>query len=239
MKSAQTKSKKTKPAHPKAAFSFRHNVLPPLMGILMFAATLGLLNWQWIEAQVQYYVLPTKTVTVKPVSMLSLDPNAPAELIIPSLGIDVPFITDQPSYDPELVEQALRDGIVHYGTTAMPGQVGNVVALGHSSGALWTAGHYKYAFTLLNKIQDKALVYIDYKGARYIYRVTSTEVVLPNNVGVLQPTKTPQLTMITCTPVGVSSHRLVVHATQISPAPEKATAPTGKAKPVTSVSLPQ
>lgn len=54
MKAVSTQPKKTKVSHPKAVISFRRNVLPPLLGVLMFLATMGLLNGQWITAQVQY-----------------------------------------------------------------------------------------------------------------------------------------------------------------------------------------
>lgn len=215
--------KQPKPTHPKATITFRHNILPPLMGVLMFLGVLGFLNGQWVSAQVQYYLLPLHTKSRGTVPKLSLDPNAPAHLMIPSIGIDVPYVTDETSYDTAKVQLALRKGVVHFGTTALPGQIGNMVVIGHSSEAPWAPGQYKYAFTLLDKVADKSLVYIDYKGTRYIYRVTSHKVVEPTDVSVLdQSTNTPDLTMITCTPVGVSTHRLVLHATQISPAPSQA-----------------
>ena len=240
MKTKSSPAKKpTKAAHPKAIITFRHNVLPPLMGILMFLGILGFLNGQWIAAQVQYYLLPLTSGHSTQVHALSLDPNAPAHLMIPVVGIDVPFITSETSYDTAKVQLALRSGVVHFGTTALPGQLGNVVAIGHSSEALWAPGHYKYAFTLLNKVPDKSLVYIDYNGTRYIYRVIYREVVEPTDVAVLdQNTAKPELTMITCTPVGISTHRLVLHAVQISPAPATATKPAAAA-PVTAAQLPR
>lgn len=223
--------KPSKPTHPKATITFRHNILPPLMGILMFFGVLGLLNGQWVTAQMQYYVMPLHTKNRDVVPQLVLDPNTQPRLIIPSIGIDVPYITDEPSYDEDKVQQALRRGVAHFGTTAMPGQIGNMVVIGHSSEAIWAPGKYKYAFTLLGKVPDNALVYIDYKGERYIYRITSHEVVEPEDVSVLnQSTDKPNITLITCTPVGVSTHRLVLHGTQISPSPAnamRANAPAG------------
>ncbi|HSX30483.1 MAG TPA: sortase [Candidatus Saccharimonadales bacterium] len=219
---ATKKAKAKKAAHPKATTSFRHNILPPIMGVLAFFGVLGALNSQWIMAQAQYYFVPIHSSAA--VSDLSTDPSAAPRLQIPSVGIDVPLVTTETSYDPARVQTALRSGVVHYGTTALPGQIGNAVVIGHSSEAIWSPGHYKYAFTLLGKVPNKALVYIDYKDARYIYRITSREVVDPTDVAVLdQSTSKPVLTLITCTPVGVSTHRLVLHAVQISPAPSQAT----------------
>lgn len=230
-KAAPKSAKAAKPVHPKAKITFRHNFLPPIVGAFAFLGVLGLLNGQWVSAQMQYYIMPLHTKSRGVVQPLNLDPNAQPRIIIPSVGIDVPYITDEPSYDEAKVQLALRNGVVHFGTTAMPGQIGNMVVIGHSSEALWAPGKYKYAFTLLGKVPDSALVYVDYKGERFIYRITSQEVVEPEDVKVLeQSTDTPDITLITCTPIGVSSHRLVLHGTQISPSPknaERAAAPAG------------
>jgi sortase A len=232
--------KPAKPVHPKAKITFRHNILPPLMGVLMFFGVLGLLNGQWVAAQVQYYVMPLHTKSRGVVPQLSLDPNAQPRLIIPSVGIDVPYITDEPSFAEDKVQAALRKGVAHFGTTALPGQIGNMVVIGHSSEAIWAPGKYKYAFTLLNKVTDKALVYIDYKGERYIYRITSHKTVEPEDVSVLdQSTDTPDITLITCTPVGVSTHRLVLHGVQISPSPSKAVRAGAPAGIGSAVALPR
>jgi hypothetical protein len=83
----------------------------------------------------------------------------------------------------------------------------------------WTPGVYKFVFTLLDKLQAGDEIIVDYNGTRYIYRINSTEVVSPDNINVLKPTdpKKHSLELITCTPVGTSKNRLVVHAEQISP----------------------
>jgi len=239
-KPAKKQAKPAKVTHPKATITFRHNFLPPIMGILMFLSVLGFLNGQWVTAQMQYHFTPLHTKSRGTVPPLSLDPKAQPRLIIPSVGIDVPYITTESSYDVDKVQTALRSGVVHFGTTALPGQIGNMVIIGHSSEAIWSPGHYKYAFTLLNKVPEKALVYIDYKGTRYIYRITSSEVVEPEDIGVLdQSTDTPDITLITCTPVGVSSHRLVLHGVQISPALSTATRANVPAGINTATALPR
>jgi LPXTG-site transpeptidase (sortase) family protein len=221
----KTKTKKpVRPVHPKARMTFRHNVLPPVLGILIFLSILGLLNAQWVVAQYDYHF-------TKPVSDISYstapattNPNAPAHIYIPNISVSAPLVTDTRSYDPPTVQLALRRGPVEYGASADPGQVGNVVIIGHSSGVLWEPGNYKFVFTLLNKLVKNDRILIDFKGKRYIYRVDSSTVVPPTDISVLQPTTKPQLTLITCTPVGTSTNRLVVTAHQVSPNPATDTA---------------
>ena len=104
-----------------------------------------------------------------------------------------------------------------------------MVIFGHSSGQVWAPGDYKFIFTLLNKVAVNDAVYVDYNGTRYTYKVTGTEVVNPSDVKVLDQGTGHNLTLITCTPVGTSKSRLIVHAAQISPAPTKDTTSNSRA----------
>jgi sortase A len=124
---------------------------------------------------------------------------------------------------------SLHDGVVHYPNTALPGEQGNIVIFGHSSGQWWAPGHYKFVFTLLDKLTTGDRIILDYKGQRYIYKVTDTKVVLPNDLSVLNKSGNNILTLITCTPVGTSQKRLIVHAQQIVPNPSKSSSSTTSA----------
>lgn len=214
----------------KATFSFRRSVLPPLAGIFVMVAVVLALNWQMLEAQFRYrYTKPQATVTsVKPAAETKVDdtkspqPERGPLLTIPAIGSEAPIVFE-PSFEEWKVQVALRSGVVHYGTTAMPGENGKVVILGHSSGQAWAPGNYKFVFTMLDKLQKGDVIYVDYNGTRYTYKVTGSIVVNPSDVSQIQPTSKPTLTLVTCTPVGTSTNRLIVHAEQISPAPADTT----------------
>lgn len=211
-------SKKVSSVQPKAEFSFRRNILPPMLGILVTIGVLGLINGQWISAQLYYqFAKPVTTETVQ-VSNLQLDPAAAPEISIPAINVKAPVIFE-PSYQETQVQLALRRGVVKFATTADPGQPGNVVIFGHSSGQPWAPGDYKFVFTNLDKLRAGDKIHIDYKGQRYIYQMVSSTVVTPDQVNVLSPTDTSTLTLITCTPVGTSQKRLVIRAEQIVPKP--------------------
>lgn len=206
-----------------------------MLGILIFAGVLGLLNAQWLVAQYHYHFAPRASENTLAASAASVDPKAPPQISIPKINVTAPMVTNEKSYDNGRVQKALERGVVQYGAaSADPGQVGNLVVVGHSSGQPWTPGNYKFVFTLLEKIGLNDRIFIDYKGTRYIYRVTSTKVVPPTDLSVLRPTDEPQLTLITCTPVGTSRDRFIVTARQVSPDPKTATpAKTDVSIPVT------
>ena len=216
----------------KPAATFKRTVLPAIGGILVMVAVFGAFNAQLIEAQVKYRLAQhsvqhtasaaNNTVTTgnTVVSTASPDPQRGPLLTIPAINVEAPIVIE-PSFAEWKVQVALRSGVVHYGTTALPGENGNVVILGHSSGQAWAPGEYKFVFTLLDKLKQGDLVYADYNGTRYTYKITGSSVVSPTDVSQIQPTATPTLSLVTCTPVGTSRNRLIVHAEQISPVPGK------------------
>ncbi|MBI2638190.1 class D sortase [Candidatus Peregrinibacteria bacterium] len=110
------------------------------------------------------------------------------------------------------IQKALKNGVIHYPGTALPGDNGNVVITGHSSYYVWDPGRFKDVFALLHdvKMGDRIVVYFNQK--KYIYEVNKIKVVLPKDVDVLGPSPTEQLTLITCTPIGTNLKRLIVQA---------------------------
>jgi LPXTG-site transpeptidase (sortase) family protein len=232
--------KPAKVVHPKATITFRRNILPPILGVLMTLGVLGLLNGQWLVAQYQYRFVDRPSSINLSTNPATTDPNAPPRIFIPKINVSAPVITDTKTYDQGPVQLALRRGVVQYGTaSASPGQKGNTVLIGHSSGQLWAPGDYKFVFTMLDKLVNDDRILVDYKGTRYIYRVSESKVVPPTDLSVLRASDTPELTLITCTPVGSSKNRLVITARQISPKPETATAMSAdQARPAIGITIP-
>lgn len=143
------------------------------------------------------------------------------EIIIPKINLEIPADFSQTSTDENTIENALESGIVHYPSTVMPGQSGNAAFFGHSSNNIFNPGKYKFAFVLLHELVAGDTFYVTYNGKVYIYKVFSTEIVDPSDVGVLGnvPGHPATATLITCDPPGTSLHRLVVVGDQISPDP--------------------
>ncbi|MDP4038598.1 MAG: sortase [bacterium] len=140
-------------------------------------------------------------------------------IMIPKINVNAPVIYEN-SRDEGTVLLALRNGVVIYGGTALPGQKGNSVIIGHSSNDWWEPGDYKFIFALLDQVTNGDKIQINYDSKKYVYEVIDKKVVEPNNLSVLDPTPSPVLTLITCTPPGTSWKRLIVTAKQIEPTPE-------------------
>jgi len=141
-------------------------------------------------------------------------------IIIPRINQNVPVVSvrndnliDRKWENLEAdIQKALQNGVIHYPGTALPGDNGNVVVTGHSSYYAWDAGRFKDVFSLLHdtKIKDRIVVFFNQR--KFIYEIIEKKVVFPKDVDVLLPSKSEQLTLITCTPIGTNLKRLVVTA---------------------------
>jgi sortase A len=103
----------------------------------------------------------------------------------------------------------LRKAAGHIEGTAFPGDPGNV----------GIAGHRDTFFRPLRRIRPNDLIVIDTLRGRYRYRVLSTTIVRPRDVGVLAPTPRQELTVVTCYPfyyIGSAPYRFIVRAERVA-----------------------
>lgn len=146
----------------------------------------------------------TATVTVKAVAPAPADysQNPPTRLVIPRLGLD----TAVKDVTVKLGSWQVADYAAgHNLGTANPGEVGNMVLAGHRDirGSV---------FLHLPDLQkgDNFTVYSNAGAFRYI--VTEMFEVAPTDISVMNPTSEASATLITCTPLGTSTRRLIVRA---------------------------
>ena len=193
---------------------------------IITALVLVLYNNQLISGQINYYISPGDAV----VSPQIIDPSAnntvgaEPEVIIPKINVQVPTVYGVETRNDDVIQDYLEQGVVHYARTALPGQVGNTVILGHSSNSFWNGGQHKNAFSLLDRLEIGDTYMIHFEGKRYVYEIFNKEVIEPTEFRVVsqETNGLPISTLITCTPPGTSWKRLVIQAEQISPDPLEA-----------------
>ena len=100
--------------------------------------------------------------------------------------------------------ETLKYSVGHFSQTPMPGEKGNFSVAGHRS---YTYGEYFNRLDEL-KIGDKIIVKTT-KG-EFTYNVNEIKIVEPTEVSVLDNTKDSTITLVTCTPIRVATHRLIV-----------------------------
>ncbi len=125
-------------------------------------------------------------------------PRAPTRLVIPSIHVDVPVVAGDDW-------EQLKKGAGHHIGSANPGERGNCFISGHND-------VYGEIFRHLQevKVGDEIIVYAG--DQPYRYRIRATRIVEPDDVSVMYPTSSPVLTLLTCYPYMIDSHRLIVIA---------------------------
>lgn len=201
----------------------KHHVQSLLFGLSMGSLVLLFLLFGFFnERFIAPLITPSKAVSNTPIIV---DPNQTAagpeqKVIIPKINVEIPVVYDEPSIEENAIQTALERGVVHYATTASPGEQGNAVIFGHSSNNILNKGKYKFAFVLLNRLESGDTFMLTKDGKRYVYRVYDKKIVKPTEVSVLNSTSRPaSATLITCDPPGTSLNRLVVVGEQIAPDP--------------------
>ncbi len=190
--------------------------------VVVFILMFGFFNERFIAP----FISPSKSVSSTPII---IDPNAIAttandqRIVIPKINVEIPVVYEETSTEEKAIQTALERGVIHYGSTANPGERGNAVFFGHSSNNILNRGKYKFAFVLLNRLEVNDNFMLTYNSTRYVYRVKEKRIVNPKDFSVLGSGDTPTATLITCDPPGTSLNRLIVIGEQISPSTTTAT----------------
>lgn len=97
----------------------------------------------------------------------------------------------------------------HWPGTALPGEFGNAVIGGHRTSSTHPFRH------LDDLVPGDPVIFTTLKG-RFVYSVTSTEIVSPDNLGVVRQNPGFTATLFACNPVGSTRERIVVHLSLVS-----------------------
>ncbi len=133
-----------------------------------------------------------------PIAIPTPGPQAATRIVIPAINVDAPVVEGDGW-------EELKKGVGHHINSANPGERGNMVLSGHND----VFGEvFRYLENL--DLEDEIIVYAGVQP--YRYRVKAKRIVDPSDVSVMAPTSEPALTLITCYPYLVDTHRLVVIA---------------------------
>lgn len=129
---------------------------------------------------------------------------------IPKIGVSLPVYHGTS-------EEVLQIGVGHLEGTSLPvgGESTHCVLTGHTG--LSTAR----MFTDLTELEEGDIFFLEVMGETLAYKVYGTEVIEPSDLSSLYiETGRDLCTLVTCTPYGVNSHRLLVHAERTEYTPE-------------------
>jgi sortase A len=128
------------------------------------------------------------------------------QIVIPAVGLTAMVLEGDD-------EHTLRLAVGHIPGTAIPGPSGNV----------GLAGHRDTFFRPLRKMNVGDEIRFFTRVGIFKYRVVSLRIVLPDAIDVLDVTKRPTLTLVTCYPfyyIGAAPKRFIVHAEMVPASPK-------------------
>lgn len=182
----------------RARFEY-HPQQPPGARVL-----LGHLGREYLAAH------PAPVAALQPVSSAAAawEGLRPTAISVPRIGVNTRIVTTGFSYGEWEVPR--HTAAFYWPVSAVPGTGGNIVVAGH-------VGYRGVIFNQLPNVRngDEVFLMVGTQSHRYIVQEVLT--LLPSETWVMNPTGSEVLTLITCVPIGVYSHRLIVRAT---PAPE-------------------
>ena len=145
----------------------------------------------------------TTTSVVLPVPLPAPAPRAKEPIVelgtieIPSIGVTKPLLQG-------VSLTVLDNGPGHWPGTALPGQIGNVVIGGHRTS-------HGRPFRNIDQLVIGDEVILSTGDGRFVYKVTSTEIVTPDAIRVIDQTAAYTATLFACHPVGSTRERFIVH----------------------------
>jgi len=149
------------------------------------------------EAEIPEHLRPL----VQSIADLPLPTPGPAQanrIQIQAINVDAPVVQGD-SWD------QLKKGVGQHVGSADPGQTGNVVLSAHDD-------VFGEIFRNLDRLQPGDQVLLFTAQQQFVYIVTSSQIVAPTQVDVMNPTSVPTLTLISCYPYMVDKSRIVVFA---------------------------
>jgi sortase A len=125
-------------------------------------------------------------------------PEHAIRIQISSVGVEAPVVEGDDW-------EALKQGAGHHIGSANPGESSNCIISAHND-------IFGEIFRDLPDVDlgDEVFVYTTSQVYRYV--ITQKRIIEPDDVSVMYPTSSPVLTLISCYPYGIDSHRIVVIA---------------------------
>ena len=157
--------------------------------------------------------VPTPDTSVPPAPTTTAAPAVPTAQPIPEAEepvarLEIPRIGVNRIVVEGATAEALKKGPGHFPETPLPGQLGNAAIAGHRTTHL-------HPFLDVDELQPGDEIIVTTLNGRYVYHVTGTEIVAPDDYAAVIPTTDvtkATLTLVSCTPRYSAKNRIVVRS---------------------------
>ena len=132
---------------------------------------------------------------------------------IPKIGIEAPVVLVRDNNE-ENLKSALEKGVLLYPDSALPGEQGRTIILGHSAPSGWPQINYDWVFSNLGELETGNEFYIYFNHQRYSYKVIKKYFLargeeIPSS---LLTNSKSMVILLSCWPPGKDQERIAVQA---------------------------
>lgn len=143
-------------------------------------------------------------IAAHPIAVKDLDAPRDNRIVIPRLGINIPYGEGSASLD--------RGAEWRYPDRGNPADGGNFIIAAHRFSIQPTPQGTidKSPFYAIDRLTTGDKILIDYKGRRYAYQIAKKFTVAPDQVEIESPSEEPKLTLYSCSLGGAADGRIVI-----------------------------
>lgn len=192
--------------------------------LILSAIFLVIFNWGYIDWFFNYKTIGENlgnlsintgsaflvvATTTKPVVV---DITKPNYISIVKIGVRAP-VSFTRSNSQKIFASLLKLGVLHYPSSALPGEMGTAIILGHSAPPNWPKTNYDSVFNNLKDLKQGDEILVSFNGQNFKYLIKKTFWVKKG--GDLTPYLTfnkSMLLLVSCWPPGKNLQRIVVEA---------------------------
>ena len=150
------------------------------------------------EAEIPEHLRPLVQAYTAAIEIPTPGPEQALGIKIAAIGVSAPIVQGDGW-------EELKRGVGQHIGSANPGETGNLVLTGHDD-------IYGEVFRRLDQLRPGNEIVVFTATSSYVYLVTETMIVAPTYVQVMEPTPDATLTLISCYPYLINSHRIAVLA---------------------------
>lgn len=152
------------------------------------------------------YAFESEKPTVQPETTYNIENS----IVIDKIGIKAPLIIPDGS-DPTLKTE-LNEGVVYFPGSALPGEKGETILLGHSAPANWPKIKFDWIFNDLSKLEPGDIITVYFDGKKYEYKVIKNNIIGRGEDTLKDSANNNVLTLMSCWPPGKDSKRIAITA---------------------------
>jgi sortase A len=146
---------------------------------------------------------------LQPAASVTALPGLPQAAGVPATRIVIPSIEVDAPVGEGTDWEALKYRVGHQPGTAHPGQRGNMVLAAHND-------VYGEIFRYLPRVPVGEIITVYAGPEAFQYRITERRIITPDQAEVMLPTTGPTVTLISCYPYLIDTHRIVLFGELVS-----------------------